>query len=169
MVLLSALPVSAQMKAPSLENLRINGMLMYDNDRSEDVLGFYEYTATAPVSRRVLTLSPRNYLAGDAVVVDGKLYTYHLEVQYGYVNSAFYTVIDVATGSATKSSNISYETSVAYSHYATSAALNPTDGKVYCSGFEYDAAAKTLTPTLRYGMWRKIPRQPWERCRHRLR
>ena len=149
MVLLSALPVPAQMKAPSLENLRINGMLMYDNDRSEDVLGFYEYTATAPVSRRVLTLSPRNYLAGDAVVVDGKLYTYHLEVQYGYVNSAFYTVIDVATGSATKSSNISYETSVAYSHYATSAALNPTDGKVYCSGFEYDAVAKTLTPTLK--------------------
>lgn len=149
MVLLSALPVPAQMKAPSLENLRINGMLMYDNDRSEDVLGFYEYTATAPVSRRVLTLSPRNYLAGDAVVVDGKLYTYHLEIQYGYVNSAFYTVIDVATGSATKSSNISYETSVAYSHYATSAALNSTDGKVYCSGFEYDAAAKTLTPTLK--------------------
>lgn len=149
MVLLSAAPAPAQMKAPSLENLRINGMLMYDNDRSEDVLGFYEYTATAPVTRRVLTLSPRNYLAGDAVVVDGKLYTYHLEIQYGYVNSAFYTVVDVATGSATKSSNISYDTSVAYSHYATSAALNPKDGKVYCSGFEYNEADKTLTPTLK--------------------
>ena len=103
-VVFAALPLPAQMKAPSLDNLRINGMLMYDNNRSEDVLGFYEYSVTAPVSRRALVLSPRNYLSGDAVVVDGKLYTYHLEVQYGYVNSAFYTVIDVATGEADRKS-----------------------------------------------------------------
>lgn len=147
--LTSIVPVSAQLKAPSLDNLRINGMLMYDNNKSEDVLGFYEYSATAPVSRRPLVLSPRNFLAGDAVVVDGKLYTYHLDVQYGYVNSAFYTVIDVATGVATKSSNISYDLGPAYSHYATSAALNPKDGKVFCSGFEYNETDKTLTPTLK--------------------
>lgn len=148
-VVFTALPLPAQMKAPSLDNLRINGMLMYDNNRSEDVLGFYEYSVTAPVSRRALVLSPRNYLSGDAVVVDGKLYTYHLEVQYGYVNSAFYTVIDVATGEAVKSQNISWDLGAAYSHYATSAALNAVDGKVYCSGYEYNEADKTLTPTLK--------------------
>jgi len=148
-VLLLAVPLQAQLKAPTLENLRINGMLMYDDNRSEDVLGFYEYTATNPVCRKVLKLSPRNYLAGDAVVVDGKLYTYHLDVQYEFVNSAFYTVIDVATGEASKSSNISWELGPAYSHYAKSAALNPMDGKVYCSGFEYNEDNKTLTPTLK--------------------
>lgn len=147
MAVVAGASAGAQTKAPSLENLRINGMLMYDNNRSEDVLGFYEYSATAPVTRRPIVLSPRNYLAGDAVVVDGKLYTYHLDVQYGYVNSAFYTIIDVATGVASKSSNISYELGTAYSHKATSAALNPVDGKVYCSGYEY--ADNTLTPTLK--------------------
>lgn len=149
MAVLSAMPLSAQLKIPSIDNLRINGMLMYDNDRNEDVFGFYEYSATAPVSRRPLVLSPRNYLAGDAVVVDGKLYTYHLDVSYGFVNSAFYTVIDVATGKASKSANISYELGPAYSHRATSAALNHKDGKVYCSGYEYNEANKTLTPTLK--------------------
>ena len=135
-ILVTGLTASAQQKAPSLESLRINGMLMYDDDRSEDVLGFYEYTATAPVTRRALVLSPRNYLSGDAVVVDGKLYTYHMEVYAGsMVDAAYYTVVDVATGSATKSPNISWDLDVAYSHYASSAALNSVDGKVYCSGY----------------------------------
>lgn len=143
------LPLAAQIKAPTQDNLRINGMLMYDNDRSEDVLGFYEYTATSPVARKALVLSPRNFLSGDAVVVDGKLYTYHLQIDYGYVSSAFYTVIDVATGEAVKGRNISYDLKDAYSHYATSSALNSADGKVYCSGYEYDSSTQTLTPTLK--------------------
>ena len=149
-ILVTGLTASAQQKAPSLESLRINGMLMYDDDRSEDVLGFYEYTATAPVTRRALVLSPRNYLSGDAVVVDGKLYTYHMEVYAGsMVDAAYYTVVDVATGSATKSPNISWDLDVAYSHYASSAALNSVDGKVYCSGYEYNSSDRTLTPTLK--------------------
>ena len=38
-------------KGPSIQNLRINGFMMYDDDRSEDVKGFYEYSITSPVSR----------------------------------------------------------------------------------------------------------------------
>ena len=137
------------MKAPSMANLRINGMLMYDDDRSEDVLGIYEYTATDPIGRRRLVPVKNQYIAGDAVVSGGKLYTYHMDASYGFVNSAFYTEIDVTTGEAVKSSNISYDLAVAYSHYATSAAVNPVDGVAYCSGYNYDDAAKTLTPTLK--------------------
>lgn len=140
---------SAPAKAPSLENLRINGFLMYDNDRNQDIFGFYEYTATAPIARRALNFVPRQYLAGDAVVHNGTLYTYHIEVAYGYVNSAFYTEIDVATGNVTKSSTISYDLGPAYEHYATSAAVNPADGTAYCSGYAYNDADKTLTPTLK--------------------
>ena len=96
-------------KGPSIQNLRINGFMMYDDDRSEDVKGFYEYSITSPVSRRPLVFVPRQYVGGDAVVKDGKLYSCHVDLQYGYINSAFYTVIDVATGEAKKGSKISYE------------------------------------------------------------
>lgn len=139
----------AAAKAPSLANLRINGFLMYDDDRNQDLLGFYEYSATAPIARRALCHVPRQSVGGDAVVYDGKLYTYHLEQAYGYVSSAFYTEIDVATGQATKSANVSYDLGPAYEHYATSAAVNPADGKAYCSGFTFNATDLTLTPTLK--------------------
>lgn len=139
----------APTKAPSLANLRINGFLMYDDDRNQDIFGFYEYTATAPITRRALNFVPRQSVGGDAVVYDGKLYTYHLDEAYGYISSAFYTEIDVATGQATKSSNVSYDLGPAYEHYATSAAVNPADGKAYCSGFTFNATDRTLTPTLK--------------------
>jgi hypothetical protein len=140
---------STPLRSPSLSNLRINGMLKYDSYQSEDVKGIYEYSATSPVTRRNLVLIPRQYINGDAVVSDGKLYSYNLSVDYGYVNSSFYTVVDLATGTATKSSTISYDLGVAYSHYATSAAVNPVDGKVYCSGYTYNSDDKTLTPTFK--------------------
>lgn len=136
-------------KAPSYQNMRINGFLMYDDQKSEDVLGFYEYSITAPVQRRPLVNVSRQYVGGDAVVKNGKLYTCHIDMQYGYINSAFYTVIDVATGTATKGSNISYDVAVAMEHAATSAALNKTTGEVYCSGYTYNAEDKSLTPTLK--------------------
>lgn len=136
-------------KGPSIQNLRINGFMMYDDDRSEDVKGFYEYSITSPVSRRPLVFVPRQYVGGDAVVKDGKLYSCHVDLQYGYINSAFYTVIDVATGEAKKGSNISYDVAVAMEHAATSSALNSTDGKVYCSGYTYNSDDKSLTPTLK--------------------
>ncbi|MDE6084651.1 MAG: choice-of-anchor J domain-containing protein [Muribaculaceae bacterium] len=146
-----AFPLSAGVsaKAPSLENLRINGFMMYDENRSEDVKGFYEYSVTAPIARRPLVYVARQYVGGDAVVKDGKLYSCHVDQQYGYVNSAFYTVIDVLTGEAQKGSNISYDMSVAMAHAASSAAVNPVTGEVYCSSYTYNADDKSLTPTLK--------------------
>lgn len=147
--LLTATTAMAVEKAPSLANLRINGMMMYDDDRSEEVLGIYEYSATAPIQRRRITAVNRQYVGGDAVVSGGKLYTYYMSASYGYVDMAFYTVIDLATGVGTKSANVSYDLEVAYSHRASSAAVNPIDGKVYCSGYEYDKTTQKLTPTLK--------------------
>lgn len=140
---------NAALRSPSIENLRIAGMMMYDNDRSVENTGIYEYSATAPVQRKLLNSIKRATVGGDAVVKDGKLYSYNLSIEYGYINSAKYYVYDIATGES-KSTNITYsDVALAYSHKATSATIDPQSGMVYCSGLKYDADTKTLTPELK--------------------
>ncbi|MBD5180814.1 MAG: hypothetical protein HDT01_05890 [Bacteroidales bacterium] len=136
-------------RAVSLENARVKGFLMYDDDRNQDLFGIYEYTITAPVTRRPLVYVSRQTVGGDAVVKDGKLYSCNVEASSGFINSAFYTIIDVETGAASKSPNISYDFGTAIEHKATSAALNKANGEVYCSSYTYNDAEKTLTPTLK--------------------
>ena len=136
-------------KSPSIDNLRVHGIMMYDNSKNQEILGEYSYNVTAPVKRRALQLVPRMYAAGNTIIKDGKAYTYMLSVDYGYVNSAKYYVVDLSTGAQTAGSNITYDLTVAYSHFAASSALNPVDGSVYVSGYEYDATAQTLTPYLK--------------------
>ena len=139
----------AALRSPSIENLRIAGMMMYDNDRSVENTGIYEYSATAPIQRKLLNSIQRATVGGDAIVKDGKLYSYNLSIEYGYINSAKYYVYDIATGES-KSTNITYsDVALAYSHKATSAAIDPKSGTVYCSGLKYDADTKTLTSELK--------------------
>ena len=56
----------APSRSASLQNLRIRGILMYDNDKSVETTGLYSYTVTAPVERRMLTAMPRVYVNGGA-------------------------------------------------------------------------------------------------------
>lgn len=51
----SAASPSGPARSASLENLRIKGILMYDNDKNVENFGLYEYTVTPEVTRRMLT------------------------------------------------------------------------------------------------------------------
>ncbi|MDD6890113.1 MAG: choice-of-anchor J domain-containing protein [Bacteroidales bacterium] len=136
-------------RSASLENLRIKGVLMYDNEKSVENLGLYEYTVTSPISRRILTPLPRVYANGGSVVKDNKLYTYSYDIQYGYVNSARYYVYDLTSGEQLSSTSMGYDVATAYSHAAVSSAIDPTTGIVYSSGYEYNETDKTLTVKLK--------------------
>lgn len=78
--LLASAAASAERTGParsaSLDNLRIKGVMMYDNDKSVENIGLYSYTVTSPVARRILLPMPRIYVNGGSVAVGGKLYTY---------------------------------------------------------------------------------------------
>lgn len=142
------LPVTALADAParsaSLENLRVKGILMYDNDKNVASLGFYSYNLTNPIGRRLLTPISSLYANGGSVVVDNKLYTFYGQEDYGYVSSAYYYVYDLTTGQRISSKSMGYDLAVLYSHLASSSAVDPTDGTVYSSGYEYDDATKPL-------------------------
>lgn len=135
---------AAVSKSPSTDNLRINGILMYDNSKNQDILGLYSYTVTAPVTRRVLNEVPRLWANGNTVVIGDEVHTYRCSVNYGYVDDASYYVYDLATGERKNRVSVGYDLATAYSHWATSSAINPADGKVYCSGYDYDEASKSL-------------------------
>lgn len=151
-VLTSAVAVSAQAerhRSASLENLRIKGVLMYDNDKSVENIGLYSYTVTDPVSRRKLVAMPRISVNGGSVAVDNKLYSYIYDIQYGYVNSAKYYVYDLTTGEQLSSTSMGYDLATAYSHAAVSSAVDPVSGTVYSSGYEYNETDKTLSVKLK--------------------
>lgn len=136
-------------KVASLANTRVQGVMMYDNDKDVTTTGVYAYTLTAPVARKQLAPMQRVNITGDAVMKDGKIYTFVSSIAYGMVNSANYYVYDATTGSQLSQTSMGYDLSVAYSHRATSSALDPVSGTVYCSGFEYDADQQLLYPTLK--------------------
>ncbi|MDE6311025.1 MAG: fibronectin type III domain-containing protein [Muribaculaceae bacterium] len=131
-------------RSASLENLRVKGVLMYDNDKNNAKLGLYSYSVTNPVERRLLIPVTPLYANGGSVVVDNKLYTFNGQIDYGWVSSAYYYVYDLTTGERISSKSMGYDLGVCYSHMATSSAVDPTDGTVYCSGYDYDEAGKLL-------------------------
>jgi len=139
----------APSRSASLQNLRIRGILMYDNDKSVETTGLYSYTVTAPVERRMLRAMPRVYVNGGSVVFADKLHTFSYQIDYGYVSSAKYYVYDINTGQEISSKSMGYDLATVYGHAATSSAVNPADGVVYSSGYEYNAAEKTLQPQLK--------------------
>lgn len=136
-------------KVASLANARVNGVMMYDNDKDVTTTGVYAYTLTAPVARKQVAPMPRVNITGDAVMADGKIYTFVSSIQYGMVNSANYYVYDVASGAKLSQTSMGYDLATVYNHRATSSAIDPVSGVVYCSSFEYDADQKLLYPTLK--------------------
>lgn len=136
---------SGPARSASLENLRIKGILMYDNDKNVENFGLYEYTVTPDITRRLLTPIRAVSANGGSVAVDNKLYTFQYDIQYGFVNSARYYVYDLATGEQLSSTSMGYDLATAYSHAAVSSAVDPVSGTVYSSGYEYDETDKTLS------------------------
>lgn len=150
--LTSVTAVSAQTgpaRSASLENLRIKGIMMYDNDKSVENIGLYSYTVADPITRRKLVAMPRISVNGGSVAVDNKLYSYIYDIQYGYVNSAKYYVYDLTTGEQLSSTSMGYDLATAYSHAAVSSAVDPISGTVYSSGYEYNETDKTLSVKLK--------------------
>ncbi len=151
--LLASAAASAERTGParsaSLDNLRIKGVMMYDNDKSVENIGLYSYTVTSPVARRILLPMPRIYVNGGSVAVGGKLYTYSYDIKYGYVNSAKYYVYDLTSGEQLGSTSMGYDLATAYSHAAMSSAVDPVSGTVYSSGYEYNETDKTLSVKLK--------------------
>lgn len=136
-------------KVASLANARVNGVMMYDNDKDVTTTGVYAYTLTAPVARKQVAPMPRVNITGDAVMADGKIYTFVSSIQYGMVNSANYYVYDAASGAKLSQTSMGYDLATVYNHRSTSSAIDPVSGVVYCSSFEYDADQKLLYPTLK--------------------
>ena len=136
-------------KVASLANARVNGVMMYDNDKDVTTTGVYAYTLTAPVARKQVAPMPRVNITGDAVMTGGKIYTFVSSIEYGMVNSANYYVYDAASGAKLSQTSLGYDLATVYNHRATSSTIDPVSGVVYCSSFEYDADQKLLYPTLK--------------------
>ena len=136
-------------KVASLANARVNGVMMYDNDKDVTTTGVYAYTLTAPVARKQVAPMPRVNITGDAVMTGGKIYTFVSSIEYGMVNSANYYVYDAASGAKLSQNSMGYDLATVYNHRATSSTIDPVSGVVYCSSFEYDADQKLLYPTLK--------------------
>lgn len=136
-------------KVASLANARVNGVMMYDNDKDVTTTGVYAYTLTAPVARKQVAPMPRVNITGDAVMTGGKIYTFVSSIEYGMVNSANYYVYDAASGAKLSQTSMGYDLATVYNHRATSSTIDPVSGVVYCSSFEYDADQKLLYPTLK--------------------
>ena len=132
-------------KAPSLENTRLCGIMIYDNDKNVETFGHYSYTVTNPIQRKALQLIRAISAEGGAIVKDGKLYVYDYAVDYGYVSKSRYYCYNLATGEAESQKNVTYDTDVAYHHAAMSAATDPSDGTVYCCTFHYNNDTKELS------------------------
>lgn len=140
----------APMRSPSIDNLRLTGFMKADNDRSVENTGIYSYNATAPVVRKLITPIKRAYVNADAVIMDGKIHSYTLTIDYGYINSAKYYTYDIVTGEQLSAVNITYsDLDLAYSNYATASAVRPSDGTVFSSGVKYDSTDNTLSPELK--------------------
>lgn len=131
-------------RSPSLENIRINGIVTYDSNKDVNTLGLYSYNVTNPIQRKLLKYIPRVSASGGAVVSENKLYTYDYVIDYGYVSMAKYTTYDLTTGEELNSKNMGYDLYEVYKHAATSVAINPLDKKTYCCSYFYDKNIKEI-------------------------
>lgn len=135
-------------KSASQKNLRLRGLMTYDNAKDVNNFGVYDYTATAPVSRKQVVSIPRVSASGGSVVRDNILYYYDYAVEYGYVSSATYYKYDLAANKQLSSTSVGYDVDKAYNNAAMSVATDPTTGTVYCCNFHYDTATKALSYVL---------------------
>lgn len=139
---------AAAYKAPSQKNLRIRGLMTYDNKKDVTNYGVYDYTVTTPISRKQQVSIPRISASGGSVVKGNMLYYYDYAVSYGYVSSAYYYKYDLATNQQVSRTSVGYDTDKAYNNAAMSVATDPTTGTVYCCNFQYDTDSKTLSYAL---------------------
>ena len=135
-------------KAASQKNLRLRGLMTYDNAKDVNNFGVYDYTTTAPVSRKQVVSIPRVSASGGSVVKDNVLYYYDYAVEYGYVSSANYYKYDLAANKQLDRKNVVYDVGKVYDNAAMSVATDPTTGTVYCCNFQYDTATKTISYAL---------------------
>lgn len=135
-------------KSASQKNLRLRGLMTYDNAKDVNNFGVYDYTATAPVSRKQVVSIPRISASGGSVVKDNVLYYYDYAVEYGYVSWATYYKYDLAANKQLSRTSVGYDTDKAYNNAAMSVATDPTTGTVYCCSFHYDTTTKALSYVL---------------------
>lgn len=144
--LLMAMSASAQTlvsadNAASQKNMRIRGLMTYDNKKDVTNYGIYDYTVTSPISRKQIVSIPRISASGGSVVKDNVLYYFDYSIMYGYVSSAKYYTYNLATNEQNTQKSFSYTSDAeeVYSHAAMSVATDPTTGTVYCCCFSYDS------------------------------
>lgn len=130
--------------APSLSNLKLNGAVVYDENKDVNTFGLYSFSAQAPVTRKEVTLIPRLSASGGAIYSDGKLYVYDYAIDYGYVSSSRYAVYDAVTGAELDYKSMGYSLGPVYRNAAVSCAKDPVTGKVYCCSYGYNEKTKKL-------------------------
>ena len=128
--------------APSLSNLKLNGAVVYDENKDVNTFGLYSFSAQAPVTRKEVTLIPRLSASGGAIYSDGKLYVYDYAIDYGYVSSSRYAVYDAVTGAELDYKSMGYSLGPVYRNAAVSCAKDPVTGKVYCCSYGYNEKTK---------------------------
>lgn len=136
--------------APSQKNMRIRGLMTYDNKKDVTNYGIYDYTVTKPITRKQMVSIPRIGASGGSVVKDNILYYFDYSISYGYVSKAVYYKYDLSTNQETTSKNFGFsaDATEVYSNAAMSVATDPSTGIVYCCCFSYDDDTEELTYTL---------------------
>ena len=135
-------------KAPSLKNLKINGVLTYDNDRDVNLFGVYSYNAIAPVAREKVTGIRAIAASGGIAYDNGKLYAYDYSISYGYVMSSNYYVYDATTGEQLSTKSIGYDVATVYAMAATANTKDLTTGTHYACSYVYDDASQAVSYVL---------------------
>lgn len=145
-IISSSVPLSAEpAKAPAFENLKINGLMTYDNMRDGNIFGHYSYLAVNPAKRELLTTMPFVSANGGAIYHNGKFYLYNYDISYGFVNSAKYTTLDAITGKEIATKSVGYDPKTAYLNAATATTIDPTTSTAYACSFGYDKTSNTLS------------------------
>lgn len=145
LLLPAGLCARSSQKSPSLNNLRLNGLMTYDTNKDGKIFGHYSYSVKNPSDRKLLVAMPFVTANGGAIYRDGKFYLYNYDVQFGYVMSASYTVYDAATGTLLNTKDMKQESAHAvYMNAATTVAASPVSADVYACSFSYDASSNTL-------------------------
>ncbi len=139
---------SAPVKVPSQKNMRIRGLMTYDNNKDVTNYGVYDYTVTTPISRKLQVSIPRISASGGSVVKGTNLYYFDYAVSYGYVSAAYYYKYDLATNQQVSRTSVGYDLDKAYNNAAMSVTTDPTTGTVYCCNFHYDTDSKSLSYAL---------------------
>ncbi len=131
-------------RLPSARNLKINGLMTYDTHKDGNLFGLYSYYAATPGVRKLVTAMPFVTANGGAVYDQGKFYLFNYSIDYGYVNSAAYTVYDATTGAQLSQKSLGYDAHTVYLNAATAVAKDPKSGTVYACTYSYNAATQAL-------------------------